>query len=331
MTSSFPVTAGSFITFHLVCGQVIIHGVNLKNVDLNLLLALDALLEVGSVTGAASRLGMSQPAVSNALRRLRESLGQRLFTKHGRHLVPTPETLVLAPVVRSALASLDQALFRQPSFQPRLARGVVTLGMTDYWYARLLPTLVEHLEESAPGIQLQTAGTGEEILAQALPSAEVDAAIFLHPRAYPGVQSDVLLSDGYVLVARRGHPLASRAMTLREFAAQRQVLVSPEGPWMNQLGDRLHREGLAPQIALRTSQMAVAMDVVSRTDYVTVLARGVAEQLRRALPVRLLPLPVETDGFTLALYWHERTHQDPLHRWFRALVLRLARQVYKKR
>ena len=134
-----------------------------------------------------------------------------------------------------------------------------------------------------------------------------------------------------MLVVRRGHPLTKRTLTLRDFASQRQVLVSPQGSWARQLGDALHREGLSPTIALRTSQMKVAMDIVARTDYVTVLARRVAQQMRGDFSVRLLPLPVATDGFTLALYWHERNHEDPLHRWFRGLVARLARQVYKRR
>jgi DNA-binding transcriptional LysR family regulator len=158
----------------------------------------------------------------------------------------------------------------------------------------------------------------------------VDAAIFLHPRVYPGLRAEILLSDGYVLAVRRGHPLATRAVTVRDFAAQRQVLLSPQGPWASHLGDAMRREGLVPRIALRTPQMHVAMEIVARTDYVCVLARGAAEQLRRGLSVRLLPLPVETDDFTLALYWHERSDEDPLHRWFRALVGQLGRQVYRR-
>jgi DNA-binding transcriptional LysR family regulator len=304
---------------------------NLRDLDLNLLLVLDALLDAGGVGAAAERLGLSQPAVSNALRRLRERLRQPLFTKHGRQLVPTPETLALAPVVRSALATLEQALFRPPAFQPQLARGTVTLGMTDYWYARLLPPLVAHLEQHAPAVQLQTAGTGEEVLADALPRGDLDAAIFLHPRAYPGVRAEILVSDSYVVVARRGHPHAQRPMSLEGLAEQRHVVVSPLGPWASQLGDAMHRAGLAFRVALRTSQMQVAMDVVARTDYVSVLPHRVAEQLRHGLPIRLLPLPVPTEGFTLALYWHERSQDDPLHRWFRALTARLARQVYRRR
>jgi DNA-binding transcriptional LysR family regulator len=304
---------------------------NLRDLDLNLLLVLDALLDAGGVSGAAARLGLSQPAVSNALRRLRERLGRPLFTRHGRQLVPTPETLALAPVIRAALASLDQALFRAPAFQPQFARGAVTLAMTDFWYARLLPLLVAHLERHAPGVQLQTAGTGEEVVSDALPRGDVDAAIFLHPRAYPGVNAEILVADDYVVALRKGHPRGQRALSLGDFAEQRQVLVAPQGPWAIRLGEALRREGLSFRVALRTSQMQVAMDVVARTDYVSVFPRQVAEQMRRGLPVRLLPLPVHSDGFTLALYWHERSQDDPLHSWFRTLTARLARQVYKRR
>jgi DNA-binding transcriptional LysR family regulator len=304
--------------------------VNLRGLDLNLLLVLDALLEEGSVTAAATRLGLSQPAVSNALRRLRETIGQRLFTRHGRSVVPTPAALALRPVVREALTSLERALFRTSQFEPQQARGVVSLAMSDYWHEQLLPPLVEHLEQNAPGLQLETAPSGEEVLAEALPRGAVDAAIFLHPRVHAGIKAEVLVSDGYVLAVRRGHRFATRTPALRELAAERHVLAAPQGPWASQLGAALHREGRTLDVALRTSQMRAAIAIVARTDYVTVLPRRVAEQMRGDLAVRLLPLPVDTDGFSLALYWHERTHDNALQRWWRALVVRLARQVYKK-
>jgi DNA-binding transcriptional LysR family regulator len=304
--------------------------VNLRSLDLNLLLVLDALLEQGSVTGAAVHLGLSQPAVSNALRRLRETIGERLFTRHGRHVVPTPAALALAPVVREALSSLERALFPVRPFEPQQARGVVSLAMSDYWHEQLLPPLVAHLEQNAPGLQLETAATGEEVLADALPRGNVDAAIFLHPRVHAGLKAEVLVSDGYVLAVRRGHHFGTRTPTLRELVAERHVLASPQGPWASQLGAALHREGRTLDVALRTSQMRAAIAIVARTDYVTVLPRRVAEQMRGDLPVRLLPLPVDTDGFSLALYWHERTHDNILQQWWRALIVRLARQVYKR-
>lgn len=306
-----------------------IHDVNVQNLDLNLLTALDALLETGGVASAASRLGLSQPAVSNALRRLQESLGRRLFTRHGRRLVPTPETLALAPILRSSLVNLEKALFRPTKFEPRSAEAIVTLAMSDYWHAELLPLLVAELEQHAPRIQLRAAMTGEDVLSEGLPQGDVNAAIYLFPRVHAGVQAELLLADGYVLAVRRGHPLARRKVTIRELARQRQMLVKPHGPWAEQLADAFHSEGVSPQIALDTAQTRAAMDIVSRTDYVAVVARGVGLRMRRDFALRLLPLPVPSDGFKLALYWHDRCAADPLQIWFRALVVRLARQVYR--
>jgi DNA-binding transcriptional LysR family regulator len=303
--------------------------VNVSGIDLNLLPVLDAVLEVGGVGGAAARLGLSQPAVSNALRRLQETLEVGLFTRHGRRLVPTPAALALAPVVHSALASLDQGLFKAPRFEPQAAVGTFTLAISDYWHAALLPTLIAHLEAHAPGIRLDATPTGEEVLATALAGGDVHAAIFLHPRVHAGVHSEVLISDDYLLAVRRDHPFVGRKFDLRELADQRQVVIAPQGPWAEELSQALRREALAPRIALVTPQVRVAMDIVSRTDCIAVMPRGVASRLRSEFAVRLLPLPIRTEGFKLALYWHDRCASDPLQKWLRSVVIKLARQVYR--
>jgi len=302
--------------------------VNVSRIDLNLLPVLDAVLEAGSVGGAAARLGLSQPAVSNALRRLQETLDLRLFTRHGRRLVPTPAALGLAPVIRAALASLDQGLFRAPRFEPRAAVGTFTLAISDYWHAALLPALIAYLDVHAPGVRLDATATGEEVLAGALPRGEAHAAIFLHPRVHAGVQSEILISDDYLLVVRRGHPFVGRKLDVRDLVEHRQVVVAPQGPWAEELGQDLRRERLVPRIALVTPQVRVAMDIVSRTDCITIVPRGVASRLRSHFAVRLLPIPIRTEGFTLALYWHDRCASDPLQQWLRSIVIKLARQVY---
>jgi len=302
--------------------------VNVSGIDLNLLPVLDAVLEIGSVGGAAARLGLSQPAVSNALRRLQETLDLKLFMRHGRRLVPTPAALALAPVVRSALASLDQGLFRAPRFEPRAAVGAFTLAISDYWHGALLPVLIAHLDAHAPGVRLDATATGEEVLARALPRGDAHAAIFLHPRVHDGVQSEILIADDYVLVVRRGHPFVGRKFDVRELAEQRHVVIAPQGPWAEELGQALRSEARAPRIALITPQVRVAMDIVSRTDCVAAVARGVASRLRAQFAIRLLPLPIRTEGFKLALYWHDRCASDPLQQWLRSVVIRLARQVY---
>jgi len=239
-----------------------------------------------------------------------------------------PETLALAPAVRAALDGLDRALFRTPAFSPGSGRGALTLAMSDYWYGRLIPPLMEQLEREAPGIHLRTVATGEEVLTESLPDGQVDGAIFLHPRIHAGLRAEVLLTDGYAVVVRRGHALTATNMSVQAVAKLRQVVILPEGPWADRWADACHREGVTPEIVLRTSQTRVALEVIARTNGVAVVARRVAEQLRAEFPIRLLPLPIPTQTFSLALYWHERTERDPLRSWFRALVVRLVRQLY---
>jgi DNA-binding transcriptional LysR family regulator len=305
--------------------------VNVNGIDLNLLPVLDAVLESGGVGTAAARLGLSQPAVSNALRRLQDSLDLTLFTRHGRRLVPTPAALALAPVVRSALAALDQRLFRAPRFEPRAAVGTFTLAISDYWHTELLPPLIAHLEVHAPGIKLDATATGEEVLASALARGDVHAAIFLHPRAHAGVDSEILVRDDYVLVVRRGHSFVGRKFDVDELAEQRQVVIAPQGPWAEELGQAFRSTGLAPSVALVTPQIRVALDIVARTDCVAIAPRGVVSRLRAQFAVRLLPVPIQSKGFSLALYWHDRCASDPLQVWLRSVVIKLARQVYGPR
>jgi DNA-binding transcriptional LysR family regulator len=308
--------------------SVYIHGVNLKGIDLNLVVALDALLRTSSVTRAASELGLSQPAVSNALSRLRNALGDPLFVRHGKRLVPTPAALAMQPALRRALGELERAIFPKRSFDPSSARAVLRLAVSDYWQFALLPSLVEWLERHAPGVRLDATPVGERTLAEDLSAGRVDAAIYLNPFAAPGLHAEPLFSDGYVCAVRRGHPLARKRAALADFARYRQVVVTPRGPWSETLDRALQAEGLDPHVALATPHFQVALAIVARTDCATVLPRRIAEQQRVARKLQLLRPPIELGEFSLAVFSHERTSGYPLHDWFRALLSRMARQSY---
>jgi DNA-binding transcriptional LysR family regulator len=308
--------------------SIYIDGMNLKGIDLNLVVALDALLRAGSVTGAAAELGLSQPAMSNALARLRVVLEDPLFVRQGKRLVPTPAAIELQPTLRRALAELELAMCSRRRFDPREAGGVLRLAISDYWHFALLPTLVEWLDRHAPGIRLDTMPVGERTVIEDLPAGRVDAAIYLSPLAAPGLRAETLFSDGYVCAVRRRHPLARKRVSLADFASYRQVVVTPPGPWSVALTHALHREQLESRVALATAHFQVALAVVARTNYVTVLPRRIAQRQRVNRTLSLLRTPVPLGEFSLALFWHERTQGYPVHEWFRSALVPMARRSY---
>ncbi len=300
----------------------------LRNVDLNLLLAFEALVDEGSVTRAAQRIRITQPAMSNALKRLRETIGDPLFIRDGRSLVTTARARELAPIVRRTLNLLDGALFNPEPFDPGKAEGIVRLGLSDYWHFALLPSLLALLEQRAPGVSLEVTDTGLEVLREDLRSGNVDAAIYLAPISLPELRSRVLVDDGYACVVQKRHPTIKKRITLAEFAASRQVMVAPRGPWAERMSNALAGAGLHSEYILTTTHLQVALEIVARTDYLTVIPKRIATRARRAWPIRVLPMPIDAGRFSLALYWHERTDADPLQAWVRDRFSELARKTY---
>lgn len=303
---------------------------NLRELDLNLVVALDALLRHQSVTLAAQELGLSQPAMSQALARLRDALGDPLLIRQGRGLVPTAAARAMTAPIAAALRSLDGALFPGDAFDPADATGVITLAAGPYYQEALVPRLVQALQLQAPRLQLHALPLRLDELGQALSAGRLDLALCPGHLALEGVEREVLVSDTYRCVLRREHPAGRRRLTLQDCGRLGQVLLSPGGPWASELAQALRGDGFQPRFALVTEQLGVALDVVARTDCYAVLPRRMAEQYRGER-LRVLSPPVELGTCTDALVWHPRTADVALWRWVRELVTTLTRNVYSRR
>ena len=190
--------------------------VNLKAIDLNLLFALDRLLLAGSVTQAAAQLGITQPAMSNALRRLREIVADPIFIKQGRVLVPTPWATAVGPVLAQAMRDLESALATERRFDPGTAEATITIAISDFWQFKLLPRLLQRLEGAAPKVRLHVTGISESVLVNDLPRAKVSAAVFLAPRSFPGLHCETFMTDTYACIVRRTHPIKGRKLKLAD-------------------------------------------------------------------------------------------------------------------
>ncbi len=305
------------------------HDVHLGAVDLNLLVALDALLIERSVTRAAQRIGLTQSAMSHALARLRSVLGDELLVRGPSGMVPTARGEALALPIRKALEEVARAL-APAAFDPKTARGKVVVGTSDYVELVLLPSVVAHLAREAPGIDLRVVTLADDILPD-LASGAMDLVI-APPDTYAdraGVLSRRLFDDRFVCIVRREHPLAKKKLTLARFIEARHALISPRGKEGGFVDDALARRGLSRRVAVAVPHFLIAPHLVASSDLVLTVAQRVASVIAEPLGLTILAPPSELAlaGFTMALLWHERSQADPMLKWFREVLAGAAKSV----
>ena len=312
---------------------------NFRTFDLNLLRVFDEVMAERSLTRAAHKLSLTQPAVSNALRRLRETLGDELVKRSGQGMAPTPRALALWPTVRDALQQLQESL--SPSeFVPAEATTTFVLAMADATAAELMPGLIDILEHEAPGVSMRVVPLTTRDPRRLLDEEAADLAVGHFPavladltaRAQSGEAvafSHQRLYDGeYVCVMRAGHPLANGPFTLNRFCAARHMLVSFSGRPFGFIDESLASLGRERQVVLTVNQFFTAGRVVANSNLLTVLPRhfvsvtGIADQLV------LRPLPFDVSPVHVDALWHRRSQQRSAHVWLRQAVVRAADQAF---
>ena len=292
-----------------------------------------------SLTRAASRLALTQPAVSNAVRRLREALGDELLVRQGRTLEPTPHALEIWPAVRSALRDLETSL-APSAFVPTQSVDVFTLTMADATAAELLPGLLQTVQRQAPGISLRVAPLTSRDPRPVLDEGLADIAIGHFPalvadltaRAQSGAHNPFLhqrlFSGDYVCVMRQGHPLASNALTMDDFCHAPHILVSFSGRAYGFIDEGLALHQRTRRVVLTVNQFFTAAQMVAQSDLLSVLPRhfipfsGLQNQLVQCpLPFRVPPVEVHA-------VWHQRQDHTSAHRWLRAQIGAIVAQVF---
>ncbi|MFO0634188.1 MAG: LysR family transcriptional regulator [Nannocystaceae bacterium] len=301
---------------------------NLARVDLNLLVVLEALLEHGSVTAAASRLGLSQSATSHALARLRQTLGDPLLVRAPGGLVPTARARALAPVLQDALAILRRVVAGPPRFEPSTAARRFVVGTADYVELVLVPELMSRLANTAPRIDLWLK-TYEDDLGDALGRGDFDLAIGPERPGNdrPGIRTRPLFEEQFVCVVRKGHPALGRRWTAESFARLSHAFIAPRGKPGGAVDDALAAMGLSRRVALALPHFMVAPFVVAQTDLVLTLPQRVAATLVPHLPLVVVPPPLPVPGFRMVMLWHERVQHEPAHAWLRETLIEVAAEV----
>lgn len=304
-----------------------IHGVNIRALNLNLLVVLDALLVERHVSRAARRLGLSQPAVSNALAQLRAVLGDPLLVRAGAMMAPTERALSLAGPVRAALASLEAALDPPSDFDPGTAERTFVIAATDFVEFVLLPKLLARLNRDAPQVKLSVRAWPHHRVPPTLETGEVDLMIGFFEGVPAGHREAPLFEDEFVCIVRKDHPRVGKRLTPKAYAALSHVLVTPESAGPGVVDLALAKVGLTRTVGLRMSHFLMVPSVVAATDFVAAISVRVAAEATKRLPLRALPPPVELPRGTVAQAWHQRTDASRPHVWLRKVVQEISRGV----
>ena len=293
---------------------------DIRAVDHNLLKAFDALIRERAVTRAAGRIGLSQPAMSHALSRLRSLFADDLFVRTPDRMEPTARAREIAPLVSAAIEHIEAALNLGIGFDPAKSAGIFTAGMAEYAEVALVGRLAAAFADQAARATLRlTPLTGADA-AEQLDRGAIDVAV-AHLGTLPThVESMLLLRDPFVVVARRGHPIAGQQLSLEAYAALNHILVSPRGDASGALDRILVDFGLRRRIALLVATYLALPVALAASDLVAAVPSRTARQIAATAEIEIMPLPIDF-SMTVSMAWHRRAASEPAQAWFRSLLI----------
>ena len=299
--------------------------------DLNLLPIFVALVEERSVTRAAERVGMTQPALSNSLARLRLMFNDQLFIRERYGIQPTSVALELAPVIVEALSRLDETVLGQQEFDPAEATQVMTIAPNGYVELVLVPAIVAKLQQVAPGIKLRLTPYGNDLVETGIVSGTTALVLgrIVDPPDNLVVQH--LMDEGFACVVRADHPEICDRVTRDHFEQSKHVNVVPPGHMRAGLFQALAQQGLQREVAISATNFFAVAEMVAVTDYIATLPNLVCQRLRHDTRLKILPTPADLGTFPVEVAWHVRYRHDPAHGWLRALIGKVAAELSASR
>ncbi|WP_371767675.1 LysR family transcriptional regulator [Massilia sp.] len=299
---------------------------DIKRIDFNLLVTLDALLAERSVSRAAQRLNLSQPALSAQLARLREMLGDPLFVPSHRGMTPTPLALGLQAPLAAALAQLRDVVTSARAFDPARDEFTLHVACSDYVQAALLLDFTLALRRDAPGLRIALRPADSTRLEAQMEKGDVDLAVLTPEGIAESLRSRPLFEERYVFIARRGHPALRRPLDTRRFCELEHVMVSPRGgSFTTPVDEVLDAQGLRRRVVVSASTFHSVLDLVERSDLVALVPARMVEG--RNVRVRVLAPPLPVPGFAIHMAWHDRNHRDAVQRWVRERLAAFAQDT----
>jgi DNA-binding transcriptional LysR family regulator len=313
----------------------------LARVDLNLLVAFDALARELSVTRAAQRVGVTQSAMSHSLRRLRELMNDPLLVRGQSGMRLTPRAEALEVPLRSGLVTLGRALEQLSAFTPATARRSFCIASPDLFDVLVVPPLLERVRALAPGIDISIVPTNTPQLALRLETGDIDFAVVPRvdqsrnapPQPSPqGLVQKTLFRDRYACLLRADHAVLAkkRSLSLEQYVRLSHVLVAPRGDGLGQVDEALAERAMSRRIVLRMPHFFAALAIVARSDLVLTAPTVLAALGDPHLPVVSIPPPLPLPEHSVNLLWHERFTNDAAHLWLRELLGEVAREADRK-
>ncbi len=285
------------------------------------------MLQTGSVTEAGRQVGLSQPAASQALARLRVLFADPLFVRHRAGLVPTARAESLRAPIASALEAIRGSITGGPPFVPKDSERRFTVWMADLGEFLALPRLAAYLAARAPHLTVAALPGGGENVESMLADGTLDLAIGPGRPSEPSIHAEPVYEETFVCVVRQGHPVLQGDWDLDRYCAERHLLVAPRGASTSAVDTWLASKGRSRRVALNVAHFLVAPHIVAASDLVWTAPAGVTRRFSKLLGLRALPTPVTMKGFTGMMKWHARQHEDEGHVWFRTAVRRAFRSA----
>ncbi len=299
---------------------------DLHGIDLNLLVAFNALVNERSVTRAGKRIGLSQPAMSAALARLRVLCADELFVRGPKELQPTPRALDLAEPLARALENIQRSFGFAQSFDPQLTSTRFNLGLSEHPAVKVLPKIMACIHRLAPSatVHIRPFIARDDAVAL-LDSGEIDLAIGVPPRSAPGrILTRPLFKERFVCVVRRGHPAARVPLDLQAFVGMSHLLVSPENDQFGHMDAALAEQGLRRRLVITLPYMYAALRLVLDSDLIATLMEGVVNGSGFTSELCVLETPLPLDPILHVMAWHRRNDGHPAQRWLRECIAELS-------
>ena len=299
---------------------------NLKETDLNLFIAFDVIYTEKNLTKAGQVLGITQPAVSNALSRLRELFGDDLFIRTSKGMIPTPVANQIIKDVRSALSLIQNTISETENFNPSITEMTFKISIGDSSEYRLLPLLIKELAEVSPKIKVETYLTPRKDAPRELASGTIDFSIDPPVHSDPHLRHEKIYEEDYVMIVRKDHPILDlKEITIEDYLKLTHIHISNRKTGLGHVDMALYRLGLSRDISLRAQHFLVAPYIVEQSDLAITTTKGFA--VDRDLAWRELPFDIEP--LVLHLYWHEAKDSDPSSKWMKDLMLKTYGKLQK--
>lgn len=292
----------------------------LQDIDLNLLVVFNQLLVERRVSKVAENLGLTQPAVSNSLARLRKLLGDELFLRTPAGMEPTPFADQLAESVAYALGMIHSALNQRSTFDPLKSTRSFTVGMTDIGEIYFLPTLIERLRRQAPGVSLSTVRNTAVNLKDEMEAGKVDLAVGLLPQLKGGFFQRRLFRQRYVCLFRQGHRLDRKKVSLAEFSAAEHLVVISANTGHGKVDELLRRSGVERDVRLTVPHFVSVGHILQTTDLVATVPERLAQRLVEPFKLVQADHPAKLPEVAINVFWHAKFHKAPANQWLRHLV-----------